>query len=71
MHGGTGYLKLGGVMLLASRGGKTAERLPILDICRKKGVTLIEVTGYQNEQFALIHHGGAVGARLNGTDGKR
>ena len=27
---------------------------------------LIEVTGYLNESFALIHPGGAVGARLNG-----
>ncbi|MCQ2438049.1 MAG: SIS domain-containing protein, partial [Clostridia bacterium] len=26
---------------------------------------LIEVTGYKNEQFALIHPGGAVGERLN------
>ena len=26
---------------------------------------LIEVTGYQEEQFALIHPGGAVGERLN------
>ena len=26
---------------------------------------LIEVTGYRNEQFALIHPGGAVGERLN------
>ena len=26
---------------------------------------LIEITGYQNEQFALIHPGGAVGERLN------
>lgn len=26
---------------------------------------LIEETGYQNEQFALIHPGGAVGERLN------
>ena len=121
VHGGTGFLKAGDVMLLASRGGKTAELLPILDICKKKGATviavtenmssplaegadivlpmsvtretdrynsqgttsftvlsvlfdalqaaLIEVTGYQNEQFALIHPGGAVGARLNGTGG--
>ena len=117
VHGGTGFLKAGDVMLLASRGGKTAELLPILDICKKKGATviavtenmssplaegadivlpmsvtretdrynsqgttsftvlsvlfdalqaaLIEVTGYQNEQFALIHPGGAVGERLN------
>lgn len=26
---------------------------------------LIEKTGYRNEQFALIHPGGAVGERLN------
>jgi len=117
VHGATGYLKSGDVMLLASRGGKTKELLPIMDICKKKGVTiiavtenlespmatgadivlhmavtcetdrynsqgttsftvlsvifdalqtaLIEVTGYQNEQFALIHPGGAVGERLN------
>jgi len=26
---------------------------------------LIEETGYQNEQFAVIHPGGAVGERLN------
>ena len=26
---------------------------------------LIEETGYKNEQFALIHPGGAVGERLN------
>lgn len=116
-HGATGYLKPGDVMLLASRGGKTKELLPILDICQKKGVTvisvtenftsplaegadillpmtvtretdrhnsqgttsftvlsvlfdalqtaLIEVTGYENERFALIHPNGAVGERLN------
>ncbi len=27
---------------------------------------LIEETGYKNEQFAVIHPGGAVGERLNG-----
>ena len=26
---------------------------------------LIEKTGFQNEQFALVHPGGAVGERLN------
>lgn len=30
---------------------------------------LIEETGYLNEQFALIHPGGAVGERLNHTEG--
>ena len=117
VHGATGYLQKGDVMLFASRGGKTKELLPILDICKAKGVTvitvtenmdsvlaqgadivlkqyvnketdkynsqgttsttslcvifhalqtaLIEETDYRNEQFALIHPGGAVGERLN------
>ncbi|MBP3360742.1 MAG: SIS domain-containing protein [Clostridia bacterium] len=117
VHGATGYLQRGDVMIFASRGGKTKELLPILEICRKKGVkvititensdsplarnadvvlkqyvnretdkynaqgttsstalavifhilqtALIEETDYKNEQFALIHPGGAVGERLN------
>lgn len=117
VHGATGFLKEGDVMVFASRGGKTRELLPILDICKSKGVrvitvtenlesplalgadvvlkqhvnretdkwnaqgttsttslcvifhalqaALIEETGYQAEQFALIHPGGAVGERLN------
>ncbi len=117
VHGASGYLQKGDVMLLVSRGGKTAELLPIADICRRKGAwviavtealasplaeradvvlpmqvdretdrynsqgtasfaatnaifdalqaALIEETGYRNEQFALIHPGGAVGERLN------
>ena len=117
VHGGTGFLKQDDVMVLASRGGKTAELLPIMNICKQKGVkivtvtenlssplaegadvvlkqyvnretdkynaqgttsstalcmifhalqtALIEETDYQNEQFALIHPGGAVGERLN------
>ncbi len=44
VHGGTGYLKSGDVMLFASRGGKTAELMPILDICKAKGVKVITVT---------------------------
>ena len=117
LHGASGFLKKGDVMVLASRGGKTAELLPILEICKQKGVTvisitedpesplalgadilikmhveretdkynsqgttsfvvlsaifdalqtaLIEETDYKNEQFAVIHPGGAVGERLN------
>lgn len=117
VHGATGYLQAGDVMLLSSRGGKTAELIPILHICKAKGVTvititenmesplaqgadivlkmyvnretdkyncqgttshtmlntlfdalqaaLIEETDYKNEQFALVHPGGAVGERLN------
>ncbi|MBQ8249558.1 MAG: SIS domain-containing protein [Clostridia bacterium] len=117
VHGATGYLQKGDVMIFASRGGKTKELLPILDICKAKEVkvisitenlesplalgadvvlkqhvnretdkwnaqgttsttalcmifhalqaAVIEETGYQAEQFALIHPGGAVGERLN------
>ncbi|MBP0990351.1 MAG: SIS domain-containing protein [Oscillospiraceae bacterium] len=117
VHGATGFLKAGDVMIFASRGGKTKELLPIIDICKKKGVSiisvtenlesplateadvvlkqyvnretdkynsqgttsstalcvifhalqtaLIEETDYKNEQFAVIHPGGAVGERLN------
>lgn len=117
VHGGMGFLQKGDVCVFASRGGKTKELLPILDICKAKGVNvivvtenlesplalaanvvlkqyvnretdkyncqgttsstalavifhvlqtiLIEETNYKNEQFALIHPGGAVGERLN------
>ena len=117
VHGATGFLDTGDVMLLASRGGKTKELIPILEICKKKGVgiiavtedisspiaaaadavlkmhvnretdkyncqgttsstvfavifhalqaALIEETDFKNEQFAIVHPGGAVGERLN------
>ena len=117
VHGATGFIQEGDVMVFASRGGKTKELLPIVDICKAKGVKIItitenmesplaqaadvvlkqhvnretdkwnaqgttsttalcmifhalqaaviEETGYQAEQFALIHPGGAVGERLN------
>lgn len=44
VHGATGFLQSGDVMVFASRGGKTAELLPILEICRRKGVHVITVT---------------------------
>lgn len=44
VHGATGYLQKGDVCVFASRGGKTKELLPILDICKKKGVSIISVT---------------------------
>ena len=117
VHGGTGFLQQGDVCVFASRGGKTKELLPILDICKAKGVKVItitenlesplaigadvvlkqyvnretdkyncqgttsstslavifhvlqtilmEETGFKNEQFAVVHPGGAVGERLN------
>lgn len=44
VHGAMGYLQRGDVMVLASRGGKTKELLPILDICKEKGVRVVTVT---------------------------
>lgn len=44
VHGGLGSLKKGDVMVMVSRGGKTAELLPILPVCKIKGATLIAVT---------------------------
>ena len=44
VHGATGFIQEGDVMVFASRGGKTKELLPIVDICKAKGVKLITVT---------------------------
>ena len=44
VHGGTGYLQEGDVMVFASRGGSTKELFPIADICRVKGVKIITIT---------------------------
>ena len=117
IHGASGYLKRGDVMVFASRGGRTRELFPVMEICKKKGVSIIVITeqldsylakeadvvlkqyvnretdrynsqgttsstalcvifhslqtalieemGYKNEQFAVIHPGGAVGERIN------
>jgi D-arabinose 5-phosphate isomerase GutQ len=117
VHGAMGFIRKDEVLILASRGGKTQELIPILNIARQKSAViiviteskdsplargadivlpmkvpletdkynsqgtasfvalsavfdalqaaLIEETGYQNEQFALIHPAGAVGDRLN------
>ena len=44
VHGATGFIQEGDVMVFASRGGKTKELLPIVDICKAKGVRIITVT---------------------------
>ena len=44
VHGATGFLQAGDVMVFASRGGKTKELLPIVDICKAKGVKIITIT---------------------------
>lgn len=117
LHGGGGFIQKSDVVVLASRGGKTSELLPIQEICKQKNATVISVTqdletpfainadivikmhverendryntqgtssflvlaaifdalqvalleetGFNNEKFAVIHPGGAVGDRLN------
>ena len=51
VHGATGYLQKGDVILLVSRGGKTDELMPIADICKNKGATVVGVM--ENTQSPL------------------
>jgi D-arabinose 5-phosphate isomerase GutQ len=44
VHGATGFLQKGDVMVFASRGGSTKELFPIVDICKAKGVSVITIT---------------------------
>lgn len=53
LHGGMGFLSSGDVMLFASRGGKTKELLPMLEICKKKGVKTITVTENLSSPLAI------------------
>ena len=53
VHGGTGFLQKGDVCVFASRGGKTKELLPILDICKAKGVKVITITENLESPLAL------------------
>ena len=53
VHGGTGYLQAGDVMVFASRGGGTRELFPILDICKAKGVKVITITEKLDSPLAI------------------
>ena len=53
VHGGSGFLQAGDVMVIASRGGKTAELVPIVEICKEKKVTVICVTENLKSPLAL------------------
>jgi len=44
VHGGLGTLHAADVMVMVSRGGKTAELMPILPVVRQRGARLIAVT---------------------------
>lgn len=53
LHGGLGCIKKGDVVVIVSRGGKTAELLPIIDVCNKKEAILIAVTENKNSPLAI------------------
>jgi D-arabinose 5-phosphate isomerase GutQ len=44
LHGGLGCVKKGDAVVIVSRGGKTAELLPIIEVCNKKEAVLIAIT---------------------------
>lgn len=44
VHGATGFLQSGDAMVFATRGGKTKELLPIMEICKAKGIRTITIT---------------------------
>ena len=52
VHGAMGFIQKGDVMVLASRGGKTAELIPILNIAKEKGATIISVTEKMDSPLA-------------------
>lgn len=54
VHGGLGYIQKGDVILLASRGGKTDELIPIAEVARKKGAIVISVTEKTDSPLALL-----------------
>ena len=52
VHGAGGFMQSGDVLVWASRGGKTDELFPILDICHKKSVTVIGITERPESELA-------------------
>jgi len=52
VHGGMGCMKKGDAVVIVSRGGKTAELLPIIEVCNKKEVILIGITENLNSPLA-------------------
>lgn len=52
IHGGLGGLKKEDAVVMVSRGGKTAELLPIIEVCNKKKAILIAITENLNSLLA-------------------
>lgn len=53
VHGALGFLQEGDVMVFVSRGGKTAELLPVLNVCKKKNVHVITITENLDSSLAI------------------
>lgn len=56
VHGGLGCVKEGDAVVMISRGGKTVELLPIIDVCIKKKAVLIAITENRNSPLAEKAH---------------
>lgn len=54
MHGGLGAVQSKNAVVLVSRGGKTAELLPVLDVALQKGAVVIGVT--ENMESPIAKH---------------
>ena len=52
VHGGLGTLHSGDVMVMVSRGGKTAELMPILPVVKQRGALLIGITEKSDSPLA-------------------
>ena len=52
VHGGMGALKKGNALILVSKGGRTEELLPLVDIAKAKGCPLIVVTAKAESTLA-------------------
>lgn len=53
VHGGMGFMKGGGAFVIVSRGGKTAELIPVLKIAKTKGCATICLSENENSPLAL------------------
>ncbi len=54
VHGGTGAIQKGDVVILFSKGGNTQEIINYIPICKAKGATIIGVS--QNDESVLAKH---------------
>ena len=52
LHGGMGCIKKGDAVVMVSRGGKTAELLPVINVCNKKGAIIIAITENMHSPLA-------------------